>query len=302
MNRRVPIADLIASTPLLPVEAIAIVQQLIHGRVADPLVPPFGPPTAETVRIGADGSVACSSCDAPFAVSDLAVLLESMLSAGKRGNALSVGVSGPLRYVLARARLEVEAPPFDSVDEFSRALARHERGDRAEVIQRVIGRANGIGAATQLDRRRTDPALTQLRRQLRDADARVYDQQRAIDALSAMPTRPPTPRRWLALAAGIAIGLVTFGAGQLMREPVVATPPAARIETPAPAPAASAMSPAVADPVTAPPVARRATVPQAAVPKRAIRTVSAPARERGTERSGRFGWLKTRIVFRHDPL
>jgi hypothetical protein len=299
MTRRVSVAELITSITLLPVEAIAIVQQLIHGRAPVTLLAPLGPPTAETVFVGSDGSVTCDTCDAPFAVSDLATLLESMLPIVQSGNALSIGVPGALRYTLARARLEVDAPPFDSVGDFSRALARHECGDRTAVIQRVIGRANGTGAAVRLDRRRADPAVTQLRRQLRAADARVYDQQRAIDALSAMPTRVPAKGKGLALAAGVAIGLITFGAGQMMRHDLVEAA-AAVIETPS-AISEPARSPVVAEPTPPPaPVAPRASAPEARAPKRVLRNVSTPAHE--AVRPGRFRWLKTRIVLRHDPL
>ena len=162
-----------------------------------------------------------SASDTSFAVSELAALLDSIMPAA----GTSIGIPGGLRYTIARARLEVDAPPFDSVEEFSTALARHERGDRAAAIQRVIARANAADPAGALDRRRADPAVAQLRRQLRDADSRVYDQQRAIDALSMMAARPPSGSRGRAVAAGVLIGLTFAGAGELMRDrPTVASP------------------------------------------------------------------------------
>jgi hypothetical protein len=298
MTRRVTVADLLAAIALAPAEAVAIVQQLIHGRPAATLHGPLGPPTAETVCITADGSVICQTSDPPFAVSDLAALLESMLPAGKTGNDLSLTVPGALRYMLARARLEVDAPPFDSVDEFSRAVARHERGDRAQMIQRVIARANAAGCDGQLDRRRTDPAVAHLRRQLRVADARVYDQQLAIDTLSAMSSRPPRSGKGFGLAAGIAIGLTVVGAGQLMRDavPEPVRPAASVSAPPAPVPAVSRPSEPDRQAVAVKPAV--ATAPA----KRSVRPAAPNNQDREPARPHRFRWLKTRFAFRSDPL
>src|SRR4051812_2686778 len=111
MNRRVPLEQLLQCTPIDPAEAVAIVQQLIHSSAEPELTPPFGPPTPATVLVGANGRVTCATSDTPFAVSDLGALLDAMLPPA---GALAIGVSGSLRYTVARARLEVDAPPFDS--------------------------------------------------------------------------------------------------------------------------------------------------------------------------------------------
>lgn len=291
MNRRVPLDQLLQKITLQPAEAVAIVQQLIHGPAPETVTAPFGPPTPATVHVAADGSVSCSTCDT-LVVSELASLLDAMLP--ESGTA-AVGVPGGLRYIVARARLEVDAPPFDSVEEFARALGRHERGDRAAVIQRAIARAND----SRLDRRRTDPAVAHLRRQLRDADVRVYDQQRAIDALSAMTAQAPAGNRRLAVAAGVFIGVLFAGGGLLMRAPAPVLPPLAA--RPAPdVPDVTRVAPVPAlEPV--PRAAAPATVAPAPVTKRTSRP-AATTRDRAPAKSKRFQWLRTRWVFRTDPL
>src|SRR5262249_52367273 len=92
-------------------------------------------------------------------------------------------VPGGLRYALGRALLEVEAPPFDTLEEFSEALARFETGERHTQISRLHVRAMSLigtgpledGTAAQFDRRRNHPSHAELRRQLREADLRLYE-------------------------------------------------------------------------------------------------------------------------------
>ena len=121
-------------------EAVAIAQQLIHSDVDVELTAPLGPPTVESVVILADGRVASSSSAATPAVSDVGRLLESMLPRGGRPP-----VSGALRYTVARALLEVDAPPFDSLQALSSSLARFEVGDRRQVLRSLVARAEGAG-------------------------------------------------------------------------------------------------------------------------------------------------------------
>src|SRR3954471_1570767 len=239
MTRQVAVEDLLQHTTLQPAEAVAIVQQLIHAPAPASLTEPFGPPTAATVFVGTDGSVTCTTCDAPPVVSELAALLDAMLPPG----GTSPIVPGGLRYIVARARMEVDAPPFDSVVEFSQVLARHERGERSAAIQRALARVKAQSPDDRLERRRTDPAVTVLRRQLRDADVRVYDQQRAIDALSAMSTRPHAGNRGGVLAAGVLIGLAFVGAGELMRHPTDVPGPSVVSSSAVPSPPAAAAVP-----------------------------------------------------------
>jgi hypothetical protein len=296
MNRRVSLDQLLQATTLQPPEAVAIVQQLIVTPNAERLTSPLGPPTTATVFIGADGAVWCSTTDSTFAVSELASLLDAMLPAN---GAMNVAIPGGLRYTIARARLEVDAPPFDSIAEFSHALARHERGERAVVIRRLIARANQQSPDGPLDRRNADPAVAQLRRQLRDADARVYDQQRAIDALSLMSAQPRSSRRGVAVAAGILIGVGFAGAGELTHNrslPFVPSPGADRTPTVQAMPPPPEAAPAISAPRPSP--AKAVEVP---TPKRASR-VTVRSRDREPARPRRFQWLRSRITFRADPL
>ena len=295
MNRRVALERLLQSTTLQPTEAVAIVQQLIVSRTSQDLTPPLGPPSPATVFVGADGSVSCAACDASLAVSEVATFLETILPAG---GTVAVGVPGGLRYTIARARMEVDAPPFDSIEDFSRALARHERGDRTTVIQRLTARVNRQSADSALDRRRADPAVAQLRRQLRDADARVYDQQRAIDTIAVMSAQPAASKRGVAVAAGILIGLTFAGVGELMRIRPASSPDPAPAAVAVPAaeekvPVAAAVKP-VAEPA-------RTKADDRPVTKKVSQT-SAKRREREPARPRRFEWLRTRFVFRSDPL
>jgi hypothetical protein len=121
-------------------EAVAIAQQLIHSAAEVEVTAPFGPLTLGSVVIFEDGRVASLSSVAMPAVSEVGRLLESMLPTG-RGRA----VPGGLRYAVARALLEVDAPPFDSVQALSSSLARFETGDRRAVVRSLVARAQGAG-------------------------------------------------------------------------------------------------------------------------------------------------------------
>ena len=123
---------------LRPYEAVAIVQELIRSSAEVDLVPPFGPLSLDNVVILRDGRVGSSSCAAMPAVSEVGRLLESMLPRGREK------VAGGLRYTLARAQLEVDAPPFDSLEALSASLARFEAGDRRRVIRSLLARAEGF--------------------------------------------------------------------------------------------------------------------------------------------------------------
>src|SRR4051794_27117196 len=210
------LADLIRrGVTFTPADAVAIAQQLISCiNLAVEPSPPFGPPTIDTVHVGADGTVFCGACASTPAVSEVARLIEAMLPAG-------VKMPGTLRYTIARAFLDVDAPPFDSLQEFSAALARSEPPNRVEVVRGLYQRAVQALVKTPLvqtplvqtplvqtplvqmpndgvDRRRPAVAPAELRRQLRQADA----------ALFASQSRGP---HW-ALGGAMA-AMIAFGAG-----------------------------------------------------------------------------------------
>ena len=144
MTTTVSIAEIQrAGVTLEPVEAVAVAQQLIQTlrRCDDAGVvePPYGPPTAANVVLNADGSVSCAACGTTPAISEIAIFLDALLPPG------SLRVPGGLRYTIARGLLEVDVAPFDSLDDFSRALGRHESGPRDEVVAPSAA-ALGIGA------------------------------------------------------------------------------------------------------------------------------------------------------------
>jgi hypothetical protein len=182
-------------------EAVAIAQKLIHEGPALPAQPPFGPPSAANVCLCDDGSVTCRGCEMTPTVSEIAIFVQSLLRAD------ATHVPGGLRYAIARALLDVDAPPFESLAEFSEALARYECGKRSDVIRRLIERSQTAGGK---DRRRAAVSATDLRRQLREADERLYEQQRTIE--SFVPQGLPRRRyRFPLIATGIVFGLLVIG-------------------------------------------------------------------------------------------
>jgi hypothetical protein len=183
-----------AGVPISAADAVAVAQKLICEPAGAPPQPPFGPPSLENVCLGADGSVRCRAAAVTPAVPEIAALLQLLLPVRMR-------ISGGLRYALARALHEIDAPPFDGIDEFSRALERFERGDRAALIRGLVMRTNtavAAGGSTFTDgepplahlteRLRMLPSPKALRCELRRADARLFEQE--IAALRPMSADP----------------------------------------------------------------------------------------------------------------
>jgi hypothetical protein len=207
-------------------EAVAIAQQLIdrlrHANDAGDVQPPYGPPAPANVFLNADGSIRCVGCDTPPTVSEVAIFLDVLLPAG------SPRVPGGLRYAIARGMLDVDVPPFDSLDDFAGALARYEQGARDAAVRAVLARGDGLCTALvrppAFDRRVARATTADLRRELRNADARLYQQQiaRATAMMSAssiataLPVPPQRSRTPSAIAACLGAGLLLIGAGELM--------------------------------------------------------------------------------------
>ena len=198
-----------------PEEAVAIAQQLIvamrGGACADLAEPPYGPPTPERVVLCDDGSVTCRGCDATPAVSEIARLLEALLPPAP------ARVPGGLRFTIARALLDVDVAPFDSLDELSETLARYERGPREEIVARLLERfaaSRRLVPAALVERRRHVRA-TELRRALREADARLYLQRAALQSVTVTP-RPQRAPSFRAGLAGLAAGALLVVGGEFM--------------------------------------------------------------------------------------
>jgi Tol biopolymer transport system component len=258
-----------AGVAVTAAEAIAIAQKLIHDPAVAAPQPPFGPPSLENVCLGADGSVQCRACAVTPAVAEIAALLRALLPAGTRA-------PGGVRYVLARALHDVDAPPFDTIWEFSQALARFETGDRDALVRGLVRRAATVSGAiavmASFERRRTMPSPDVLRRELREADARLYVERmavlRPVEKPALRETLPPVThhvsaseharpqRRHVAVvAASLAAGLALIVVSQVLRVTREPRPPAP-VSAPAQvSPAAVASTPAAGAPRLQPAVA-----------------------------------------------
>jgi hypothetical protein len=217
-----------AGVAVRPGEAIAIVQRLINDPPTARPQPPFGPLSLESIVVDERGTVTCMACDATPAVSEIAILLDAMLPAGTR-------LPGALRYTIARALLNVDAPPFDSIEELSSALARFERNARDVVIRDLMARAraitNGMAAAVipfkpaapsvrvKTERRRGIPSdvATELRRELRRADLERYARRAAATLPDLRGALHHDRRPAGAIMAGLAAGVLLIASGEVMR-------------------------------------------------------------------------------------
>jgi hypothetical protein len=307
-------------------ETVAIVQQLIHNIPADDcrVKPPFGPPSPDSVLIDEAGLVTCRTCETTLGVSEVAIFLQQLLPAG------TPRVPGALRYMIARALHDVDAPPFDSLEEFSAGLARFERGDRVAVIRAMVERMSSTALvhtqATYDDRRRRMPTASDFRRELRAADAQLYAQLQARRALpSAPPPSPPLPappperRRTATIAAGVMAGLTLIAAGEVMH---IRSTPASEVTAsqtqPAPEPVAVPVAnrkPAERDaPRLARPTKAADTVTAVSrdksksAGKPSVRRTSSTARPRDAKRAPgkmdrlHLGWLRNIVTVRTAPL
>jgi hypothetical protein len=150
-------------------EVVAVLRQLIASFDSDfDPVPPFGPPSIDNVHLQSDGSVVCPGCATTPAVLEIGILLDSLLSRDT-----SIKVAGALRYTIARALLDVNAPPFDSIADLAAAFERHEPGDCQRIVADLYTRATANVMRVRTaghERRRSSPSVAELRRQLRQAD------------------------------------------------------------------------------------------------------------------------------------
>jgi hypothetical protein len=111
-------------------EAVALARELLAN--------PYGIPTPGNIRLGVDGSASCINTDGQPSVRSFVDLLVTLLPTG------AASVPAPLRYTLARGLEVVEAPQFKSLDEFTRVLARFEKGSARDVLKAVIERGTRL--------------------------------------------------------------------------------------------------------------------------------------------------------------
>ncbi|HEY7292696.1 MAG TPA: hypothetical protein VH583_22860 [Vicinamibacterales bacterium] len=269
--------------------------------------PPFGPPTLASVVVDGSGRVACVTCDARLASSEAAIFLQSLL--GSDGQ-----VPGALRYTLARALLEVDAPPFDDVDEFSRALARHERRGRREVVRElcVRGRMDLVkqrASVVQLPARPGVRTMTPV--SLSRATVNMHVPDSSAHSFGA-PPQPSSRSSAVALAAGFAIGIMLIGTGQILhdgdvKEPLPVAQSTAQWSRPVQPvamtmPAATGSNRAVVETSAVKPHVARSTAPKTRLVRNDTQSPVAPAAPRPHQRRGFFGWLHSKIAIRVDPL
>jgi hypothetical protein len=185
-------------------EAVAIARALITNRTASPAGESHEPLLLEDVCLGPEGTVVCRGCgETTHTLSEVALFLRQLLPMG------TAGVPGGLHYTIARALHEVDAPPFDSVEEFSDALARFEPGDRTRLLRELRERAQTNARfksrPSAARRRVSSTSIDDLRTALHAADARLLEQKLAMEKPATAP--PPQPRRWLGLAVAACVTL-----------------------------------------------------------------------------------------------
>ena len=187
------IADVIGTgAGVQPHEAVAIIQQLITSvEGVDVELPRQGPLSLGDLRLGSDGSVVCRAGAATPSIVDIAELFEAMLPRGGRTH-----VPGALRYTVARALREVDAPRFNSMADFSAALKRHEQGDRHTVLRELYSRTAAVDPrVVPVGDERRGPALStpELSRQRREADTPLYLSLISERPVERRPVTAPPP-------------------------------------------------------------------------------------------------------------
>lgn len=314
MTNMASIAELqLAGVTVEADEAVAIAQQLIDalcGGADDAHAqPPFGPLSVTRVWLHADGRVRCAGYDTTPAVSEVAILLQALLRPEP------ARLPGGLRYAIARALLDVDVPPFDSLQDFADTLTRYERGPRDAAVRRVLERLDTRRAlAATVDRRR-HPRETELRRALREADARLYMQKLAAGAVTVetqrlvgpLPLAAQRTRATPAATACVAAGLLLIVAGEALDRAVPSAAPPAT--TTAPAATQDIVLTAERPPSPAPPRARTRHAPRPAIKRVAAARPPAkrsadPTRSHSAA-SGmldrlRLHWLKTVFASRAE--
>src|SRR5438046_7617441 len=139
---------------------------------------------------------------------------------------------------MARALLNVDAPPFGSIEELSLALTRFERHDRDHVVRDLVTRARALAGGeshaaiipfkhspstvrVKTERRRPVPAAlaAELRRELRRADLNRYARQAAATIPDLRGALAEHKRPIGVVAAGVAAGglLIASGRGRQVR-------------------------------------------------------------------------------------
>ena len=272
MAYAVSIADLRrAGIVLTADEVVAIADKLIQSNPDLAPQPPFGPLAWERIRIFSDGSVTCLGCAATPSVAELAILVQELLTETPR-------VPGGLRYAIARALHEVDAPPFDALDDFATTLARYAPRQTDDLLRRLVAKR---------DRRQPRRSASDLRMQLREADRRVYESQRR---LGAQPPPIANPRPHGRLLGALAVGAVaTIAAAGMVGDPVPEMP-------------VQPLPPTIAQRVVLTPSEDSGVHPVLDIPRAPTPHPPSkrPAPRASHTKKIRLRWLHTTIAFRDD--
>ncbi len=203
---------------IAPHEAVAIAQQLLAARdeeAGETVAAPDG------VMLDADGVASCGA-GVP-SVDAVGCLLDTLLPFGN-----GLRVPGALRFTIARACGGADAPPFASRAALAASLERFECGRREQVVRELFERSAQVSAvhspvdAPRVDRR-TKANASDLRRELRKADERLFEMRQASAPLSApaplVDGAGASPRvRWAAIAVAAVLG--SFAAGYAITEQI----------------------------------------------------------------------------------
>ena len=170
-HQALTLGDLAADgATLTPEEAVALTLA-----VAERLGWSEPPDNPEIVIVRRDGTVHLprAADAAPALPGQYAELLYRLLAFGR--DEAELRVPGPLLLLLARARGQIDLPPFASADEFRQALVRFLSRPGAHVIAAAMGRwrpvpQHAAPIARAPERRTTGPRVDELRRMLREAD------------------------------------------------------------------------------------------------------------------------------------
>jgi hypothetical protein len=200
------------------------------------------------------------------------------------------------------------------MEEFSLALAKYEIGAREDVVRRLLQRSSSVLVASlpTRDRRQPHASVTELRRELREADLRLY-QHRIARSMHDASSRAPRDRTMLGAAMCVVVGVVLFVSGELMQSrrmpPAMVTPPPppATIGIAGNATPAVAMPPpaepgsvriSVPSPIVRPPARRSSVKSSSKRPKPAVPPSARPSDRRGVLDRLHMRWLRT--AFRDD--
>lgn len=233
MPETISMRQLLASGAFIaPHEAIAIVQQLLQNQWDGDADRGF---QLDDLKLSDDGNVQHPPCQEPKEC-EIGRLLDSML-----GAASGHRVPGALRLAVARACRALDAPPFGSLAALSHSLERFAGGDGHEVVRGLVSRALTPAPATSTEsepmraatpsamasspiavvepsrpeRRRSAIGVSAVRRDLREADARLFKLQMQLAAVQSqvVVSESPSPRMQSRIAVFIAAVLLSFMAG-----------------------------------------------------------------------------------------